>query len=83
MIETQSGKLYYGISTDVDRRFKEHCGAANGDKKAAKFFRSDPAKAVVYRESCLNRSEASKREAEIKKLSRPQKKRLQAGYENV
>lgn len=73
MIRTVSGKLYTGITTDVERRFAEHLG---GSAKAAKFFRSDAAKAVVYREVCDNRSQASKREAAIKKMRRADKLKL-------
>ena len=71
MVETQSGKLYTGITTDIERRFSEHCDVKNA--RRAKFFRSDPAVSVVYRESASNRSEASKREAAIKKMSRQKK----------
>ncbi|MGK0498556.1 MAG: putative endonuclease [Oceanicoccus sp.] len=70
MVETVKGKLYTGISTDVERRFQEH---QSDRAKQAKFFRSDAAKAVVYRECCQDRSAASRREAAIKKLSRQQK----------
>lgn len=78
MITTVSGKLYTGITTDVDRRFSEHVG----DKvKGAKFFRGDAAKAVVYREACDNRSQASKREAAIKKMRRIDKLRLIQTYQ--
>ncbi|WP_339668854.1 GIY-YIG nuclease family protein [Dasania marina] len=78
MVQTQSGKLYTGITTDVARRFKEHRGEA-GANKGAKFFRSDAALKVVYQEPCENRSVASKREAAIKKLSRQQKLVLSLG----
>ncbi len=71
MVETQSGKLYTGITTDVDRRFAEHSGAAGN--KGAKFFRSDKPKKMVFQEASQNRSTASKREAEIKQLSRREK----------
>ena len=71
MVETENGKLYTGITTDIKRRFKEHSGAAG--KKGAKFFRSDKPKKIVFQESSKNRSEASKREAEIKKLTRREK----------
>ncbi len=74
MVQTQTGKLYTGITTDIERRFSEHCHS--GGVKQAKFFRTDPARSVVYRESAENRSEASKREAAIKKLSRQQKCKL-------
>lgn len=71
MVETGSGKLYTGITTDIERRFAEHSGAAG--KKGAKFFRSDKPKKIVFQEASKNRSEASKREAGIKKLSRREK----------
>lgn len=77
MVETASGKLYTGISTDVDRRFAEH---QNNKVRGAKFFRSDTAVAIVYREPCANRSEASKREAAIKKLRRSAKWQLVKEY---
>jgi len=71
MVETQSGKLYTGITTDVERRYAEHSGKSG--KKGAKFFRSDKPKKIVFQEESKNRSEASKREAAIKKLSRKEK----------
>ncbi len=73
MVQTQSGKLYTGITTDVERRFAEH---QSDPKLGARFFRSDPAKAIVYREPHADRSSASKREAAIKKLPRPAKLQL-------
>ena len=76
MIETESGKLYTGISTNIERRFNEHANVKGG--KGAKFFRSDKPKAVVYCEACDNRSVASRREAVVKKMTRQQKKILVA-----
>ena len=70
MVETKSGKLYTGITTDPERRFNEH---QNDPKLGARFFRSDPAKAMVYKEQQDDRSSATKREAEIKKLPRKAK----------
>lgn len=72
MIRTQKGKLYTGISTDVVRRLLEH----QEGNKGAKFFRSDGVDALLLLESGYNRSSASIREAEIKKLSRLEKLRL-------
>lgn len=72
IVETQSGKLYTGITTDTNRRFKEHCGQA-GKAKGAKYFRTDPAKEMVYQEQAKDRSEASSREYAIKKLTRRKK----------
>ncbi len=62
--------LYTGICTDVERRLNEH---NHNDKKAARYTRVRRPVTLVYQESCLNRSVASKREAAIKKLKRPQK----------
>ena len=76
MVRSRSGKLYTGISTDPERRFREHCGEGG---KGARFFRGDPAEEIVYREMAENRSEASKREAAIKKLRRSAKDSLIAG----
>ncbi len=81
MIQTESGSLYTGITTDVARRWLEHCamndGGSNGNvaktAKGAKFFRGNKPMQLVYVEPCDGRSEASKREAAIKKLARPAK----------
>jgi len=73
IIESRSGKLYTGITTDVERRYQEHQQVATGGQKGAKFFRIDPPQQLVYSEACSNRSNASKREAEIKKYKRADK----------
>lgn len=77
MIETHSNKLYTGITTDVERRFRQHKGELKG---GARFFYSSPAAAIVYREASESRSSASRREAEIKKLTRQQKLDLVSSY---
>jgi putative endonuclease len=69
MIESESGKLYTGITNDLHRRLQEHQSGSRG----ARFFHFSDAKAVVYQESQPNRSEATKREAAIKRLNRQQK----------
>lgn len=71
MIRTQGGRLYTGITTDVARRWREHCAGKIG----AKFFRSDRPADLCLVESGLTRSSSSQREAAIKKLS-PAEKRL-------
>ncbi len=77
IIRCTDDALYTGVTTDVERRFSRH---ASG--KGAKFFRGREPKAVVYMESGHTRSTASKREAEIKKLSRDEKWRLLAAQSN-
>ncbi len=69
MVLSSSGKLYTGISNDVERRFEEHASGRRG----ARFFRTTEPVAVVYREICADRSAASQREYQIKQMSRQQK----------
>ena len=69
IVRTTTGRLYTGISTDVERRFEEH----RSGKRGARFFHLSDAEAIVYREQQPNRSAATRREAEIKKLTRQQK----------
>ncbi len=69
IIETESGKLYTGITTDIDRRFKEHLEK----KRGAKFFSVSAPKKILFQETHSNRSKASIRESEIKRLTRRQK----------
>lgn len=73
MVRSRSGKLYTGITTDPERRYREHCGEGG---RGARFFRGDPPQAMVYREPAENRSDASRREAAIKKLRRSEKESL-------
>ncbi len=69
IIQTVSGRLYTGITNDVQRRWQAHVSGKGG----AKFFRSDKPKQLLFQEKATGRSEASKREFEIKQLSRQQK----------
>ena len=69
MIEASDGSLYTGITTDVQRRFKEHCSP----EKGARFFRGRQPVKVVYTETHPDRSSALRREFAIKSLSRNEK----------
>ncbi len=64
--------LYTGITTDPLRRWREH---ASG-KAGAKFFRGRTPKQLALLEQLENRSQASKREAALKKLTRVNKLKL-------
>ena len=70
IVQCQDKSLYTGVCTDVERRVDEH---NNDDKKAARYTRARRPVALRYQESRLNRSDACKREAVIKKLTRNQK----------
>ncbi len=77
IIQTVCGKLYTGITTDIERRFKEHSEVHQGlNTKGAKFFRGHKPQKVIYSESCLDRATASKREYQIKALSAINKRNL-------
>lgn len=69
IIQTQSGKLYTGITKDLNRRFEDH----QKKKVGARFFRFSNPEKILFREAHSSRSEATKREIEIKKMSRQQK----------
>lgn len=76
VIWSSSGKLYTGVSTDVNRRFRQHLGELKG---GAKFFRSDRPSLLVHEEKGFSRTDAQVREAQIKKLSRLEKEHLVFG----
>ena len=77
MIHCTDESLYTGISTDVERRYIEHT-----DQKGAKYFRGRKPRELVYQESGHDRSSASKREIEIKNLSRADKLLLISSMDN-
>ncbi len=68
IVECADGTLYTGITTDINRRLLEH-NSGNG-AKYTKTRRPVKLKALF---EALNRSEASKEEYRIKKLTRAEK----------
>ncbi len=72
ILECADGTLYTGITTDLERRVEEH----NGSEKGAKYTRTRRPVKLCYSEVYEDRSSASKREREVKKMSRAQKLRL-------
>jgi len=66
---TVTGRLYTGITTDLDRRLQEH----NEGRKGAKATRAGRPWEIVYKTPCGSRSEALKLEARLKRLGRPAK----------
>jgi len=69
IIRCDDETLYTGVTTDMDRRFREHLEHPRG----AKYFNGRKPVEVVYTETGHSRSSASRREAAIKKLSRNEK----------
>ncbi len=72
MLQCNDNSLYTGITTDVQRRLSEH----NNSDKGAKYTKARRPVMLVYTQRCKDRSSASKRECEIKKLSRKEKLKL-------
>lgn len=72
IIQCSDGTLYTGITNALERRIEEH----NSSDKGAKYTRSRRPVKLVYQEKHSDRSSASKREYEIKKMSREKKKEL-------
>jgi putative endonuclease len=68
LLKCADGSLYCGITRDVARRLAEHKAGKGGS-----YTRAHGAVKMVYIEKGKDRSGASKREAEIKRLSRVNK----------
>jgi len=73
MLRCADSSLYTGVTKDVQRRLQEH---NNDNKKGAKYTRTRRPVNLVYQETCDDRAHASKREYDLKQLSRQQKLQL-------
>jgi len=69
IVECADGTLYTGITTDLQRRLLEH----NYGSRSAKYTRSRRPVRMLWNIEVENRSEASKKEARIKKMTRAKK----------
>ena len=72
ILQCADNTLYTGITTDLLRRLEEH----NTGKKGAKYTKGRRPVTLIYQETHTSRSEASKREHAIKKLTIQQKRKL-------
>ena len=68
IIECKDKTLYTGITTDLTRRLEQH-----NQGKGAKYTKGRGPFQIIYTEECKDRAEASRREFEIKQLSRNDK----------
>jgi len=73
ILECKDSSLYTGVTSDLERRFKEH------QKKTAHYTSYNPPKSIVYTEQFPTKSEALKREAQLKGWTRRKKLALIAG----
>ena len=72
MLKCSDDTIYTGITTELQRRVDEH----NSSTKGAKYTRVRRPVELVYSENYSDKSSASKREYEIKQLSRSKKLEL-------
>ncbi|WP_440291898.1 GIY-YIG nuclease family protein [Halopseudomonas sp. Lyrl_26] len=79
MVRAQNGHLYTGVSTDPERRFRQHASGKGG----ARFFNRSPAQALVWQHRCVDRSDALRREIAVKKLAKPAKEALVSGARSL
>lgn len=71
IVKCKDGTLYTGYTTDIKRRLKEH-----NSGKGAKYTRGRCPVKLKYQEVFDSRSQAQKREYQIKKLPRKKKEEL-------
>ena len=73
LVKTVDNSLYAGISTDVARRFREHC--AQG-RKTAKYLLAHKPLSLAFSQALGDRSLALKVEYQFKLLSKKDKDRI-------
>lgn len=69
-VECRDGTLYTGISTDLQRRLAQHNGELAG---GAKYTQARRPVTLVYSEPSADRSQASRREYQLRKMPKDQK----------
>lgn len=73
ILRCSDNSLYSGITTDLDKRLKEH-NSVRG--RGAKYTRAKRPVVLVYSEKMSSRSLALIREAEVKKWPKDKKEKL-------
>lgn len=74
-VRTRSNALYCGITTDIERRFAQHCAGTGAKALKGK----GPLTLAWYQQVGNTRSQASKVEYRLKQLSKVQKEALVSG----
>ena len=72
LLRCSDTSLYTGITTNLSQRLHEH----NHTDKGAKYTRGRRPVNLVYQEKLLSRSEASKREYQIKQMKKSEKEQM-------
>nr|WP_279513253.1 GIY-YIG nuclease family protein [Idiomarina aquatica] len=73
LMQCADNSLYCGVTTDIERRLRQHNGELKG---GARYTQTRRPVRVVYQEDGYDRASAAKREYVIKKLSSAAKKAL-------
>jgi putative endonuclease len=74
ILECGDGSLYTGVTTDIERRVREHQEGAG-----ARYTRTHRPVVLVHKEECGSRSQALTRECAVKSLPRRKKNELILG----
>lgn len=77
MVRCKNNSLYTGWTTDLERRVKEH---NNGT--GSKYVRANGPVELVYFEEMSDKIEATKREYQIKQLTKKKKEQLVSQHHN-
>ena len=75
MLECCNGKIYTGITTDLNRRFMQHLQG-----RGAKFTQRNKPSHILAFTTCDTRSQASELEWQVKQLTATQKRALSAQW---
>lgn len=71
ILKCQDGSLYTGSTNNVEKRFIDHLAG-----KGARYTKSHKPERIIYIEKFDSKSEALKREAEIKRLTKAKKEEV-------
>jgi putative endonuclease len=74
ILRLKSGNLYVGSTTDIEKRYKDHCSG-----RACRTTKFDSPAAIVLSEQFKTFSRARQREAQVKHWSRAKKEALISG----
>jgi len=70
----KDGSYYIGSTNDIQKRFLDHLSG-----QGARYTKSHKPEKIIYQEKFSTKSEALKREAELKKWTKARKKALIKG----
>ena len=75
LVRCSDGSFYAGVTTDLERRVRQHNGEIVG---GANYTRARRPVALAWYEVCENRSVAQQREYSVRRLSKREKQHLAA-----